>query len=278
MIRLLPALCLAALPFMAEAGPFAAYDAASEPVLSDPHDLTLGPDGRLYVADVGNNRVAVADPGSLAVVGDIGALDLLSPHDVAFDPAGRLLVADTGHNRIAIFAGGELVGELKGGIRRPEGVAVHPNGRVYATGAWSGTIVAFDDGQTVASAGGLSAPHDVAVDAAGNLWVADSGNDRLVLFSPDLELLATLEGPEYGWSGPRYLDFDPAGNLVVADKNSHKVKKVTPGGGVAGVIGAEAGLGPNRFRTPEGVAITDGTLFFSDSGNDQVVRYRVVTN
>jgi YVTN family beta-propeller protein len=281
MIRLLPALCLAALPLGAAAGeatPFAAFDAASEPVLANPHDLALGPDGRLYVSDVGNNRVAVLDPGTLAVVGEIGALDLLSPHDVAFDSAGRMLVADTGNDRIAIFEGGEIVGKLTGGINRPEGVAVHPNGRVYATGAWSGSIVAFADGRPVASAGGLSAPHDVAIDAAGNLWVADAGNDRMVLFSPELEVLAVLDGPDYGWSGPRYLDIDAGGNLVVADKYSHKIKKIAPDGSIAGVIGSEAGLGPNRFRTPEGVEIRDGTLFFSDSGNDRIVRYQVVTN
>jgi sugar lactone lactonase YvrE len=171
-----------------------------------------------------------------------------------------------------------LTGTLGGGIGRPEGVAAHPNGRIYATGAWSGTIVAFANGQPVASAGGLSAPHDIAVDAAGDLWVADAGNDRLVRFSPELEVLAILDGPEYGWSGPRYLDIDPAGNLVVADKYSHRIKKLTAEGRMTGGIGAGAGLGPNRFRTPEGVAISGTTLFFSDSGNDRVVRYRIVTN
>ena len=96
--------------------------------------------------------------------------------------------------------------------------------------------------------------------------------------SPDLEVLAILDDPAYGWSGPRYMDFDAAGNLIVADKYSHRIKMVAPDGQLVGVIGAEPGLGPNRFRTPEGVEIDGSTLYFSDSGNDRVVRYRVVTH
>lgn len=282
MNRPMLAICLIALPMVtAQAGdlrPFAAFDAASQPVLGNPHDLVIGPDGFLYVSDVGNNRIAVLDPDTLALIGDIGSPDLLAPHDVDFDAEGRMLVADTGNHRIAVFEGGRLVAELKGGIDRPEGVAAHPSGRVYATGARSGRIVAFENGRPVVSSGGLWAPHDVAVDADGDLWVADAGNDRLVLYSPTLEVLAVLDGPEYGWSGPRYLDIDAAGNLVVADKNSHRVKKIAPDGRMTGVIGAGAGLGPNRFRTPEGVEIRGETLYFSDSGNDRIVRYRVVTN
>jgi len=278
MHRLSLALCLIALPLAGtvtgavagETGPFAAFDAASETVLENPHDLALGPDGRLYVADLGNDRIAVLDPETLALVGEIGAAELGAPHDVGFDAAGRMLVADTLHDRIAIFEGGVLTGTLAGGIGRPEGVAAHPSGRIYATGAWSDTIVAFEDGHPVASAGGLSAPHGLDVDAAGDLWVADAGNDRLVKFSPELEVLAVLDAPEHGWSGPRYLDIDAAGNLVVADKYSHQVKKLTPEGLMTGVIGAGAGLGSNRFRTPEGVEISGTTLFFSDSGNDRI--------
>ena len=43
------------------------------------------------------------------------------------------------------------------------------------------------------------------------------GNRRIVKYSPDLEVLTTLDGPEYGWRGPRYLDVDVVGRLIVAD-------------------------------------------------------------
>ncbi len=279
-MRILTALA-AATAFGAQAAePFAAFDAASEPILGNPHDVKLGPDGMLYVSDVDRNRVAVLDPSSLKLVREVGADTLYSPHDVDFDAAGRLLVADTGRSRIAIIdtATGEMVGALTDAISRPEGVVQHPNGRIYATGAGSGNIVAYENGALVAEAGGLSAPHDVEVDAAGDIWIADAANDRLVKVSPELETLAIIDDPALGLSGPRYLDVDAAGNLIVADKYSHRVLKLTPVGELIGVLGGAAGLGPNKFRTPEGVEIDGATYFLSDSGNDRVTRYRVLTN
>ena len=259
--------------------PFAAFDAASEAVLGNPHDLEVGPDGRLYVADVDNNRVAILDAGTLELVGEIDGLS--GPHDVAFDAAGRMLVADTHAGRIAIFEKADdwqPAGELTGDLWRTEGVTAHPNGRIYATSAGGGTVTAFENGTAVAQAGGMSVPHDVAVDGEGNLWVADTGNGRLLRFSPKLEPLGALDDAAYGFRGPRYLDVDAAGNLVVADKESHRVLRLSPAGAILGVIGEKRGLGPNLFTTPEGVEILEGRYYFSDSGNDRIVRYLVVTN
>ncbi len=131
----------------------AAFDlefvAASDEVFAEPHDIVLSQDRRfLYVSDNGHDRIAVLDANTLALLGTFGEDELGAPHDVVFDAAGRLLVADTDNSRIAIFTvdgpTGTLVGDLKGGFNRPEGVTVHPNGRVYATGSSSGNIVAFE--------------------------------------------------------------------------------------------------------------------------------------
>ncbi len=259
-------------------GPFAAFDAASDAVLGNPHGLAFGPDGLLYVSDVDNNRVAVMDADSLEVVREIGRGELSAPHDVDFNAEGRLLVADTGNDRIAVFTDGQFTGSVADGLARTEGVAVHPNGKLYASSAWAGSVIAFQDGEAVAGARGMSAPHDVAVDQDGDLWVADSNNDRLIKFDPDLNVLQMLDDPSYGWSGPRYLNLDGRGNLIVADKYSHQVKKLASDGRLIGVIGDTAGEGPGKFRTPEGVAIRGDVLFFSDSGNNRIVRYRVVIN
>ena len=62
------------------------YVLASEASFNLPHDLALSPDGcYLYVADNGNDRIAVLDPNSLEVIGTIGASELSEPHDAAFD-------------------------------------------------------------------------------------------------------------------------------------------------------------------------------------------------
>lgn len=280
-------LCIVTLPMslLTAAWPAAALDlefvAASAKRYAKPHDLVLSPDGRhLYVADNDNDRIAVLDPRDLGLLGTFGEGEVGAPHDVVFDAEGRLLVADTDNSRIAIYqvtgVEAELVGELRGTIRRPEGVAVHPNGRVYATGAASGNIEAFEGDRPVAEAGGLSAPHDVAVAADGTLWIADANNDRLVQMSPDLQVLHTVGGPDYGFNGPRYLDFDAAGRLYVADKYAHQIKVLGPDGRLLFTLGSGRGeLGPGKFDRPEGVAIDGTDIWFSDTYNDRIVRYRV---
>lgn len=254
---------------------------ASTTDLENPHDVKLSPDGRwLFVSDVGNDRVVILDADSLAMIGHFGADHQDGTHDVDFDEDGRLLVADTHNHRIAIYrldgATGALVGELSEGIRKPEGVLAGPGGRVYATGAGSGNVVLYVNGEAVAEAGGLSAPHDVEFAPNGDLWIADAANDRLVRMTPELEIGTVLEGAPYDFDGPRYLDVAPDGTLVVADKYTHSIKIIAEDGALLGVIGgASGGEGRGALRTPEGVELGDGIVWIADSGNDRVVKYRL---
>jgi DNA-binding beta-propeller fold protein YncE len=170
-----------------------------------------------------------------------------------------------------------LVGELRGAIRRPEGVAVHPNGRVYATGASSDNIEAFENGTSVVQSSGFSSPHDIAVARDGALWIADAGNDRLVKMTEKLEVVEIIEGSPYDFDGPRYLDLDDAGRLYVADKYNHQIKILAPDGALLLTLGSgDDGLGPREFDRPEGVAIRGQDVWFSDTYNDRIVRYRIV--
>ncbi len=263
--------------------PFATFDQASEAVLNDPHDLVIGPDNRIYVADKFANRIAVMDKETLKLLDSFGESELASPHDVDFDAQGRAIVADTGNDRVAIFefrdGKAQLVESLSDGIFRPEGAVAHPNGRIYATGSGTGNIVAYENGKLVAQATGLSSAHDVEVDGEGNLWVADTFNQRIVKFSPDLQELQTLEGPVYGWLGPRYLDIDKAGRLVVADQDAHRILLIEKDGALVGVLGdGLPGAGPNKFDDPEGVDIWGPAYYFADSDNNRIVRYLLVTN
>ncbi len=257
------------------------FVSASSQSFARPHDIVLSPDERyLYVADNNNDRIAVLEPAGLGLIGTFGEDELGEPHDVAFDAAGRLLVADTGNSRIAIYtvqgARGELVGELRGAVRRPEGVAVHSNGRVYVTGAASGNVAAFANGVAVAEAGGLSAPHDIAVGSDGTVWIADAGNNRLVNMTEDLAVIRTVGGPDYDFNGPRYFDFDDGDRLFVADKYSHQIKILAPDGTLLLTLGgSRGGLGPGVFDRPEGVVVRGRDVWFSDTCNDRIVRYRI---
>ena len=283
MARLLCAL-VCALVFAAgnASEPVLTYLDASTTPLENPHDLKLSPDGRyLFVSDVGNNRVAILDPESLQLLGEFGADHQSGTHDVDFDAQGRVYVADTHNNRVVIYEmnglRAKLVAELGERVRGPEGVLAHPNGRIYVAGAWSGNVVAYSEGRVVAELGGLSSPHDVelAPDGSGDIWLADAGNDRLLLLSPDLEIRRELGGDEYDFDGVRYLDLTEAGSIIAADKNNHVVKFISPEGKLLKVLGdGHPGKGPNRFATPEGVELRGTTLWLSDSGNDRIVKYR----
>ncbi len=279
--RLLLLLCLAPWALGIDA-PRLTFVAASETPLENPHDVKLSPDGRyLFVSDVGNNRVAILDPATLALVASFGADHQSGTHDVDFDAAGRVYVADTHNNRVTVYEldglEARLVGELRERIRGPEGVLVHPNGQVYVAGAWSGNLVAFDGQRAVAELGGLRSPHDVELAHDGrNIWLADAGNDRLLLLSPELEILEELGGPKYDFNGVRYLDLTADGMLIAADKNNHVVKFIGPDRELRHVLGdGKPGRGPGKFRTPEGVEVRGEELWLADSGNDRIVKYRL---
>lgn len=258
------------------------FEAHTAPLFSQPHDITLSADKRLlYVADNGNDRIAVLDATSLGLLGSFAEGEVNQPHDVVFDADGRLLVADTGNSRIAVYEvsafNGRLVTEYRGDFSRPEGVAVHPDGRVYVTGAASGNVVVFKDGKMVARADGLSSPHDIVVAQDGSVWIADAGNDRLVHMSDTLQTLDIVQGRPFNFDGPRYLDFDNKGRMYVADKYANRIKVLTPDLKLFYALGKNrSGMGPGLFNRPEGVVIHNHQVWFSDTYNNRIVRYRIV--
>jgi len=260
------------------------FIAASDEFLGNPHDLKLSPDGRyLFVADVDNDRVAILDPDSLALVAEFGADHQDGTHDIDFDSAGRAYVADTHNNRVTVYeidgTRARLAGEFGARVRGPEGVLAHPNGLVYVAGAWSGNVVAFRDGEPVHELRGLSSPHDLELAGGGDIWLADAGNSRLLLLSPELEIRRELGRDAYGFNGVRYLDLSAQGLLIAADKNNHAVKFIGADGTLLHVLGdGRAGKGQNRFTTPEGVELRGEELWLADSGNDRIVKYRLEVN
>lgn len=257
------------------------YEKESSVDLSNPHDLKLSPDGRyLMVSDVGHNRIAILDPDSLELVGQFGADHQAGTHDIDFDAAGLAYVADTHNNRVTIYRMQDkqatLVGELSESIRGPEGVLAHPNGRIYVAGAWSDNVVAYENGKKVGELGGLSSPHDLELAAGGDIWLADAGNDRVLLLAPELDIKDELTREQYGFSGVRYLDLLDDGTLIAADKYTHSVKFIGPDGTLRHRLGTgKASRGDYALTTPEGVEVRGNTVWISDSGNDRIVRYRI---
>lgn len=251
--------------------------------IENPHDLKLSPDGKyLLVSDVGNNRVVLLDPESLERVSEFGADHQSGTHDIDFDSGGRAYVADTHNGRVTIYEmsgiKAKLVGELNKGISGPEGVLIHPNGMVYVAGAWSNNVIAYRDGKVVAEFKDTSSPHDLELGVDGNIWLADAGNSRMLLLTPELKIKEELSRKIYSFNGVRYMDLTKDGLIIAADKNNHAVKFIAPDRTLVHTLGdGSPGRGDYQLRTPEGVEIRGSTLWISDSGNDRVIKYRFET-
>jgi len=201
--------------------------------------------GNLYIADANNHRtrevsggvITTVAGGGLSVLGDpvpAASASLYSPAGVAADSAGNLYIADSGNSRIRKVSGG-----------------------VITTVAGSGAALdgGFSGDTGPATSAKLSNPAGVAVDAAGNLYIADTSNDRIRKVSNGV--ITTVVGTgTLGFAGdngpatyaelsaPNGVAVDPAGNLYIADTGNNRIRKVTngvittvAGNGTAGLSG-----------------------------------------
>jgi DNA-binding beta-propeller fold protein YncE len=146
-----------------------------------PSGIAVDARGRVWVADTGNDRVqAFTRDGALVRV---LAGRLKAPEAVAVDAAGNVYVADTGNGRVVQYSWwGGFVREF-GGLDRPGAIALDPAGRLLVADA--GRVARFDTrtGAALPDADERTGPpRDTAADGAGGVWVADTGNHRIVHF------------------------------------------------------------------------------------------------
>ncbi len=234
--------------------------------LNAPKQMAVAPDGDVYVADSGNNRISVfAGDGSFLRTFGEGLLS--EPKDVALDAEGRAFVADSGNDRIDVFsATGGLLDEFgEGELGEPSGVAVDGS-TVYVADTGNERIAVYDtEGNPLAPIEPVTpfSPRDVIVGDDGDLYVADFANEQVDVFSKEgVGPIRTIGGTGSGQgelSGPVAIVSDGLGGIYVADETAERVVHFRDDGGFLG--SAEAA--PNVAGV--GVAC-QGNVFATESG------------
>ena len=254
--------------------------AESDRSFSEPHDLVVSADGKhLYVADVGNDVIKVLDAKTLETIGTLGAGELSAPHDVAIDADGTLIVADSGNDRIVALSpdGGDVV-QLAGwrdGLGSPEGAAVASGGWIYLANASQHTVMLMWAGTVIGRAGGFGdgpnqyiRPHDVEIGPGGRVYVADPGNHRIQVLSPQLSPLETIGGSPYDFNEPKYIALDTRGWLYVADEYNDRIVVMDERRRIVETFGA------GMLDRPEGIEVIGNFIWVADTHNDRILLFR----
>ena len=265
--------------FSGDAGP------ATSATLDSPQGLALDSKNNLYLADTHNHRIrklslttgiitTVAGAGTQGFSGDNAlatAAQLNLPTALALDTAGNLYLADTGNHRIRKIAA---------------------TTGIITTIAGTGTQ-GFSGDNALATAATIDSPTGLALDAANNLYLADTHNHRIRKIAATTGIITTIGGTGApGFSGdtsaattatlalPHGLTIDAAGNLYLADTANHRIRRIDA---VTGIITTAAGDGTQAFAgdggpatsasldSPRTTAVSPATLLtLADTGNRRI--------
>ncbi len=273
--------------------------AATSAQLRYPAGLAMDTLGNLYIADSGNNSVRMVSGGRIStVLGAAGAGALSTPTSVALDNAGSLYVADTGNQRIRKLtrtgvistipiAAKDLSLDGAGNLVAAGGAHVY---RVLVSGAI--TTIAGDGAYWYRGDGGpatkarLNAPSGVALDASGNLWIADTGNARVRMVTLGTQSnsgqINTVAGGGGQLNSPLQITMDSTGDLLVADAAGYRIRELVGlQDSLVSVAGdGKPGLGSDglpavssELNVPNGVTSgPGGVIYLADTGNHRIRR------
>ena len=286
--------------------------------LSSPTGVAVDPSGNLYIADTGNQvvrkvsgsvTVTVAGTGTAGSLGNGGpatGAQLNFPTGVAVSAAGNLYIADFGNDALRLVSSGLMTAPVFLSGLEPTAVTVDPSGNVFFTvGGFavaelplSGNPLFVAGNQTLNNgysgdngpplSAQMNNPAGVAVDASGNLYIADDSNN--VVRKVAGGIITTVVGSPQGFIGdngpalsaqlssPTYTATGPAGETYIVDSGHNVVRKVAngvittvAGTGAPGYSGDNGPATSATLNSPWGVVVdAAGNLYISDSGNSVI--------
>ncbi len=206
---------------------------------------------------------------------------LREPRDSAVDRKGRVWIADFGHSRLRVYdAKGGFLGGWGGkgdgphGFRELCGVAARADD-LYVADTWNGRVERFGlDGEWKGAAKELYGPRGVAVGEDGNVWVADTGNNRLMLYDGALAGARPIGKKGKGggeFDNPVGIAVGPSGRIYVADTNNRRIQLLDAAGvflaqwPVVGWVGGGA--------EPHVEVDRDETVYVSDPPGDAILEF-----
>lgn len=254
--------------------------------IQNPRGITVDPSGNVVFSDYGNNRIRKINTttGIITTIAGVGGAPSYVATDdggqatnahlgfawgVTYDPAGNLYIADNQNCRVR---------------------KVTPAGIISTIGGIG--VVAFSGDNGPATAAAIQYPTGVARDNAGNLYIADDGNNRIRKINTS-GIITTIAGsPTYGFTGdggpstaarlyyPRGVAADGAGNIYITDVNNNRIRKINifgniytyAGNGVAAYSGDGGLPAAASLSAPTGFAqdVAHGKYYICDNDNNRI--------
>jgi sugar lactone lactonase YvrE len=265
-----------------------------------PYGMAVDSKGHLYIADSKVRAIFIVntETGEFEMIknGEHARFQWLT--GLAIDDADRLFAADSGMKRVLVFdAQHKAESTITEGLRDPGGLAVDNENRLlYVADAELDQVLVYDADpphklirrmgtsgmdHKLTAPGDFARPTNVAVNADGNLFVADTLNDRIEVFDADGQFVRTFgkagDGPGY-FARPKGIAIDSDGHVWVADSVQSRVQVFTPEGKLLIYMG-DKGLLPGQFQGLIGLAIdSNNRVFTSEQMPGRVQFFRYVTD
>ncbi len=258
-----------------------------------PRSLALDRDDNVFVADMTGRIQKFSPAGELLTSWRMPQTDLGKPKGMCRDGAGNIVVIEPHYQRVNHFTpGGALVGQWGvhgtniGQLTLPRGAAINSKGDIFLTEytavdrvqGFSATehkpFLCF--GQPGTGNGEFNRAEGIAIDAADRIYVADSCNHRIQVFSPEGKWLKSFGKAGRGigeLSYPIDVQLDREGRRYVCEFGNSRIQVFDTNDRSIEIIGGP-GAQPGRLNNPWGLALdAKGNLYVGDSGNHRVQKF-----